>query len=957
VLAMWLNKIVISHFGKLNGTFHFDSSKCNVFCADNEYGKSTLVDGILYSLYPLPTRGGSREALKPSERYKPWDDDQEASQIELTLTMESGRQYRIEAFPGRKNSYRLVDLETNRVTSIPNDSFGETKLGLTFGACLRSFLLRQDEDLEKKMDSATNELQAVVERAVSTASCKQGVSAQQAAELLASIAAVAPESGKKLKLSTVIKNIRDELSSIETQRRDLEEKRTRQEKEIDSLNKLEEEIQKLQSRELALEVERIRARIKSLDAELRQQEERKKRHQEKLAESERLASYARFSPERFAQLQKICGELEQRSKVLNQMREKFHREIEEPLAALEKELSYVSPTSFELTEAQSDRLNLLVLNLVTQRNEIAELEKNIEEMEAALRAQGVDVEAILSLEDRLRALSQDELRLIIGGHQKQRAELERKQSEALQRRSEAQLATQNAESKIAKQRTRAWIAWLIALVMAAGGIAAFISHQSILGLGGLAVALVSTIFGILYGVRAAQIRDVNLRAARMELTSAESEATMYRHQLSELNATVDRIRAKAQIATAEMLELEHYAEFSAQASRVVGERRRLEKVREAYQRNINDAVEIAMLFDSGIGNSPSLEELDRVSKKIERFLECRKDQERLLARRDTEAQQIEAEKQAIQTLSRRATEILDSVNTPGDSLAERVQRYGENCRFAARYEQIQAELKSYQILSPDDEQRLREEREQLSQRLNELLEAHFEYKAVPVSLRSSALIDQELASVRKTIEEKKKEHQTLLLQCDRVLEEYREKMPQLIERKANLEDTLEKYMRTQEAAELARSVILALNEDVARDWQRELKIRLEKILPRLLPHYDQPGVLDNLELTLRDRATNKILQGNKDLGYLSKGTRDQLNLALRLAIGDVLSPQCGPLPLILDEPFAHWDDDRFVQGLRFLVELARERQVILLTCHRWRYDRLREDYAQLYNELFFVTES
>jgi hypothetical protein len=190
-----------------------------------------------------------------------------------------------------------------------------------------------------------------------------------------------------------------------------------------------------------------------------------------------------------------------------------------------------------------------------------------------------------------------------------------------------------------------------------------------------------------------------------------------------------------------------------------------------------------------------------------------------------------------------------------------------------------------------------------------------------------------------------------------VLEEYREKMPQLIERKANLEDTLEKYMRTQEAAELARSVILALNEDVARDWQRELKIRLEKILPRLLPHYDQPGVLDNLELTLRDRATNKVLQGKKDLGYLSKGTRDQLNLALRLAIGDVLSPQCGPLPLILDEPFAHWDDDRFVQGLRFLVELARERQVILLTCHRWRYDRLREEYAQLYNELFFVTES
>jgi len=64
---------------------------------------------------------------------------------------------------------------------------------------------------------------------------------------------------------------------------------------------------------------------------------------------------------------------------------------------------------------------------------------------------------------------------------------------------------------------------------------------------------------------------------------------------------------------------------------------------------------------------------------------------------------------------------------------------------------------------------------------------------------------------------------------------------------------------------------------------------------------------------------------------LSRGTRQQLYLALRLALVDHIdSPD--PLPLLLDEMFVNWDPTRTGAGLRILQDIARKRQVLLMTC-------------------------
>lgn len=70
-----------------------------------------------------------------------------------------------------------------------------------------------------------------------------------------------------------------------------------------------------------------------------------------------------------------------------------------------------------------------------------------------------------------------------------------------------------------------------------------------------------------------------------------------------------------------------------------------------------------------------------------------------------------------------------------------------------------------------------------------------------------------------------------------------------------------------------------------------------------------------------------------DVARLSTGARDQLYLALRLAALEHFVQQDRHLPLILDDLFVHFDDDRTEAGLRVLHGLSEHVQVLLFTHH------------------------
>ncbi len=76
---------------------------------------------------------------------------------------------------------------------------------------------------------------------------------------------------------------------------------------------------------------------------------------------------------------------------------------------------------------------------------------------------------------------------------------------------------------------------------------------------------------------------------------------------------------------------------------------------------------------------------------------------------------------------------------------------------------------------------------------------------------------------------------------------------------------------------------------------------------------------------------------------LSSGTCDQLYMALRIALGEYLTGRTD-FPLILDDPFIHFDPVRLAQTVQLLKELSANHQIIWLT----KEPRIAQDFPELF---------
>jgi len=86
-------------------------------------------------------------------------------------------------------------------------------------------------------------------------------------------------------------------------------------------------------------------------------------------------------------------------------------------------------------------------------------------------------------------------------------------------------------------------------------------------------------------------------------------------------------------------------------------------------------------------------------------------------------------------------------------------------------------------------------------------------------------------------------------------------------------------------------------------------------------------------------------RGAISIESLSRGARDAFYLSLRAAIAHELAAR-EPLPLLLDDPLAHLDEDRRGSLLAYLEDLASEVQVIVLTHDRRVLGQIREAHVQ-----------
>ncbi|MFD0619992.1 AAA family ATPase [Paenibacillus sp. GCM10027629] len=81
-----------------------------------------------------------------------------------------------------------------------------------------------------------------------------------------------------------------------------------------------------------------------------------------------------------------------------------------------------------------------------------------------------------------------------------------------------------------------------------------------------------------------------------------------------------------------------------------------------------------------------------------------------------------------------------------------------------------------------------------------------------------------------------------------------------------------------------------------------------------------------------------------DSSLLSRGTAEQLYLAMRFALAETFASH-PHMPLLLDDLFVNFDADRLRQTLRVLKSLAERHQIILMTCHAHIVDAVRQHFS------------
>ncbi len=130
------------------------------------------------------------------------------------------------------------------------------------------------------------------------------------------------------------------------------------------------------------------------------------------------------------------------------------------------------------------------------------------------------------------------------------------------------------------------------------------------------------------------------------------------------------------------------------------------------------------------------------------------------------------------------------------------------------------------------------------------------------------------------------------------------------------------------ASEMAQEVMTGLSSSIRDSFGLYLNKEASRMIKGITGGiYDSMSVDENLNVFLNTRTRLAPLES------VSSGTMDQVYLALRLAAARLLTGKEDSMPLLFDDSFTQYDDERLKTALKWLSG-AYSGQMLLFTCHR-----------------------
>lgn len=160
-------------------------------------------------------------------------------------------------------------------------------------------------------------------------------------------------------------------------------------------------------------------------------------------------------------------------------------------------------------------------------------------------------------------------------------------------------------------------------------------------------------------------------------------------------------------------------------------------------------------------------------------------------------------------------------------------------------------------------------------------------------------------------------------------EQIREKELRLMNVKESIEDAMAKTKKEVETEQKEQAILLAqqtineLTTEISADIRRQLFLEASDILQEITEgRYKKLFFDSNMEITMQSQDRTV------PLGSLSIGTVDQVYLAVRIAVGRLLSEE--PMFFSFDEAFHMYDEKRRIAVLRYLAR--QPEQSLIFSC-------------------------
>ena len=171
-----------------------------------------------------------------------------------------------------------------------------------------------------------------------------------------------------------------------------------------------------------------------------------------------------------------------------------------------------------------------------------------------------------------------------------------------------------------------------------------------------------------------------------------------------------------------------------------------------------------------------------------------------------------------------------------------------------------------------------------------------------------------------------KEYEARLVSLEDTLDALADAASSLEDCDAELERTREIYY----TAEAARRYLTEAKEKFLARYTEPMRLAFTKYYSFIADESgDEYAVDANFKVSVREHGATYSTE------HLSKGYGDLVGLCSRISMTDAMYKEEKPF-LVFDDPFVNFDDKKTSGAMRFTREVAKDYQIIYLTCHSAR---------------------